>query len=158
MIDLKPFYQNPINEALLKPWSRDGYTFATDGRIAVRLPEVEGIPDNPKAPDVMKIWPKEPDEYIDLPDIPPVTVDPCPWCCDYEKHEVCEECGGTGFMEKAVSVRVGPTLYSNIYLDMIKDLPGLKFGPHVAEKGGTRPPPAIFKFVGGEGLLMPCFE
>ncbi|MFA5348374.1 MAG: hypothetical protein WC294_09570 [Methanoregula sp.] len=159
MIDLKPFYQNPINEVLSKPWSRGGYTFATDGRIAIRVPEIESVPDNPNAPDVMKIWPKEPGEYIALPEnIPPVTVDPCPWCCDYEKDAVCEECNGTGFIEKAEFVRVGPTLYSNIYLNMIKDLPSLKFGSRVVKKGDRRPTPAIFKFDGGEGLLMPIFE
>jgi hypothetical protein len=155
MIDLKPFCAKD-REEIQKPWSHGGYTWATNGHIIIRVPENKDIPDNPKAPDGMKVWPKEPEEYFDIPAIPPVKYDPCQWCGEYEG--VCEECYGEARFERREGIRIGPTLYSSIYLRMIENFPEIKFGPHIIKPGDRRPSAAIFKFKGGEGLLMPCFE
>lgn len=38
------------------PWSVDNFTLATDGVVIVRVSRLRSIPENPKAPDVSKLF------------------------------------------------------------------------------------------------------
>jgi hypothetical protein len=56
-INLPPFCarKSDCRYYLRRPWSRDGHTYATDGRIAVRVPRRDDIPENEEAPDLERI-------------------------------------------------------------------------------------------------------
>lgn len=46
MIDLKPFYDNGESRSwLAAPWSRHGFTWATNGKILIRVPQRDDVPE-----------------------------------------------------------------------------------------------------------------
>ena len=47
-----------------KPFLRDGYTWAITGRILLRTAPVEGLLENPNAPDVTTVFEKN---FVDVP-------------------------------------------------------------------------------------------
>jgi hypothetical protein len=127
LADLQPFCgTEPTRLALHQPFPVNGYTYATDARILIRVPFIPGTPEiegHPKNPD--EVIPEKLDGYIpvELPpgwqDIPEKTT-PCEHCkttgkltytmrqcpdcdgdgtveCDHCHHEAdCETCRGSG--------------------------------------------------------------
>lgn len=161
MIDLQPFCsKDETRYQLTKPWSRDGYTWATDGRVLLRIPGVHAEP-NPEAPNAEKLgtfFSTGPE--ITMPKIPFLETKPCAWCkgrgrvctCDFcdNKACICDGCDGTGKIEKAVSVPVGAGRFSNHYLAKIATLPGLRLFPSSDDPTAAM----FFIFDGGCGYLM----
>jgi hypothetical protein len=140
---------------LSRPWSRDIYTFASNGHILIRVKRLDDIPDNPEAPKTFHLWPKDIPPFIEIPDFPEPEFTPCVACNGTGRisctGDVCEECDGDKKDQVIVKVKVGICLFSNHYLAMIKKLPGLQFAP--PEKDTLKP--AYFLFYDGDGLLMP---
>ena len=159
-----------------RPWSRGSWTYATNGHIVLRLPKLPDVSENPKAPDVEKLFQdadeRGPYEWVDVPE---VTVNwlECPDCSgtgiwtEGLKHPTeCEECDGKGKFTRRVPVKfeIGKVAIglSNIYLDLIrKELPNPKIGLIEAAATTyfrvvpTNGVPVKIKFDGGIGLLMP---
>lgn len=72
---------------------------------------------------------------------------------DAEFSFKCEDCEGSGEIKLPgkyiVQGAAGTTQISAIYLDMIKDLPNVMIAPYDETSG------FLFRFDGGEGMLMP---
>ena len=165
-IDLTVFCSGPDRPIFMTPWTRDGYTYATDGHVLVRVPHWDDIPNNDKAPDVAGryAFKKPVAEPVEIPALPPPELEPCPWCDDEEDGEECFGCTearnctgwkGGGIVRKRVEVTVGGVLYADRYIELIKELPGLKFYPAPYSGANRKANAAYFTFDGGDGLLMP---
>ena len=138
--DLQPFCDS-ISSNLSRPWTRGGYTYATNGHVMVRVPALADVDDNPDAPDAAAIFEKyfkaDDPTILDWSRVPtPKTQEiNCPDCdgTGFE-HEcprcdcACEECDGTGVVTngKINWVQVRGIQFSSKYLLMLRRLPGLK--------------------------------
>jgi hypothetical protein len=172
-----------------KPWSRNVYTFATNGHVVIRIKRLDDVPENPKAPGTFNLWPKRIPPFVEIPDLPEQEFESCKECggagkisicpeCDgdcvvtfknkYNEYEcdcescggsgkakghdqICDECDGSGNFPLIKTIKVGNCFFSNHYLALIKELPGLKFAPHETDQIAA----AYFSFDDGDGLLMP---
>jgi hypothetical protein len=141
------------------PFSRAGYTWATDGKILLRVPLRADVPDVEGAPHTERVWSDAkgafvPVQAFKVPDPERMqcdvcegrgTMHDCPDCtCE------CDECEGTGQIEEAtfVSIGDGPTMQRK-YALKIMALPGLEV--EVPELTVER---MHFRFEGGEGIVM----
>ncbi len=163
-LKLEIFCKNPTSERFARPWSRGKYTYSTDGKILVRIPRRDGVPENPDAPDAELLYSKS---IVDAKtwhllsevDIPEMQMEKCPWSDALDRKtgaclEGCEEdCNnGTGIIKKLQLVKIGPCYFESSYLRMLKNLPGqCALGIPDKPLGMTK-----ITFAGGDGLLMPC--
>ena len=172
MIDLTKFCSTDSTRFNIQnPFSLGEFTYATDGNILIRVDRLGNIAENPKAPDCERLFAEaiaraEPD-WMDLPEFK-------------LKRDPCLTCKGTGYLKEGTKVDIpcakdfpgaflctdncadGVVLsgYAKIdgvalasrYLDLIKDLPGIKISVFKPMK------PVRIKFDGGEGLIMPMME
>lgn len=100
---LKKFcYPDNMRPNLMEPFSRDGYTWASDGRIMIRVPEIPGAVGHKKAPDPWTAWLKKPlEEYIPA-ELPQgwqemeVEYFECQTCQGTGQVYICPECEGEG--------------------------------------------------------------
>lgn len=163
MIDLMPFCsRDDARPYIERPYSRGEWTYATDGRILVRVPRIDDVPDNDKAPDAQKLFDQNTGgEHIKLPafEIPkPGPAEECDECegrgVDHECPDckcTCSECHGTGepVRGKRTSVGIDHVTFAGRYMLLLQALPNVELtlppGPDV---------PSHFRFDGGEGLLM----
>jgi hypothetical protein len=80
------------------PFTRGKWTYATDGRIAVRVPALEGIPQGEVA--VENVFTAITSQEFPLPaDIPEPAQEKCSACKGYGKITICSECDGEGTKE-----------------------------------------------------------
>jgi hypothetical protein len=169
MINLQQFcekdddYLSESRKWLGRPFSRGDWSYASDGRILLRVPRLpdvpEGVAASSKAEELFAEVAGEP--FVNptpnkLPEIDDDeecaecdgrgTAHDCPTC-----HCACLACDGTGIENPwlHLSIGYGQAVFHALYIARIKDLPDLKFGKPDAEK------PMRFQFDGGEGLLMP---
>jgi len=86
--------------ALSDPFNCDGYTFATDGHICIRVDVDNSVESHPEAPKTMKgifLTCDDDSKYIDIPEIEGISlVVGCPVCGGSGKLSVCPECEGNG--------------------------------------------------------------
>lgn len=157
-INLKPFC-NTNNEDMFQaktslPFHQGGWTYATDRRIILRLPQRRDIKEvSDKPPDLNKSklpWIHDNvSQWIPLPtEIPPLLKEKCYCGGDYKE---CLDCNGSGEEEKPEAVPVGGKLISNKYLLLIKTLPNPMLAPDATKNLEA----CLFKFDGGVGLIMP---
>lgn len=154
---------DPSRESLHHPITQGDYTYATDGRICVRVPAIEGA-QFALRPDFGAIWPASFDVYMPatLPDGFDDMKDPATKCqtCQGRGHVTCETCGhdhacgdcdGDGFIIDLVPVPLsgGVCFAASHYLRLVMSLPG------AAIQCLDLTSPIRFTFDGGEGLLMP---
>lgn len=145
------------------PWSEGMWSYASDGRIMVKIPRDVNIPENPKAPTRLhEVWKAFPDGEVDwmpLPEIPE-KPDPerCGEClgsgrciCSCEHEHDCGQCDGTGEKEVIQSIHYGVRRMNCDYLRLIERLPN----PLCAVAYGDKHTALAFKFDGGTGLVMP---
>jgi hypothetical protein len=166
MLDLQRFCGNQFGrEYLHKPFSRNGFTYATNGHIMVRVAL------RPDVPDVDKKFNQErPLEGIEtatfyrpsfeLPAMP-TEVGEC-LSCDGSGHEHtcphctcrCESCGGSGEEnpEKRRSATIGVKIFAMNYIRQMLSLPGIELAVMESEPDEK---PLLFRFDGGVGALMP---
>lgn len=164
---LKRFcYAHDDRPALQQPWSDGEYTFASDGRIMLRVPRLADAPENtaaPKADGVRVILATAHDalsesDWQDLPTTPEKPEpDRCENCdgdgrcncrCCGDFHP-CGKCDGEGKIEKIHCVALGIRKMNGDYLRLMATLPGLKVAPNHGENDEK---PLAFKFDGGIGV------
>jgi len=155
-----------INQRISEPWTRDGFTFATNGHVLIRLPAIEEIAVKSDAVDAMKVIQEtpEPKEWFPIPDVAP-PKEPKEEICDecdgkgetecrtcYQIAE-CPECEGTGKIIPDIiiaPIEISGILFSSLYLHQIKThFPDAEIGPNEYPKA------ARLRFAGGNGLLIP---
>lgn len=162
-IDLSPFCGTEGRYAIRDPWVFKGWRYATDGKIAVRTPSSE--PDTkwekgtiaPPAQDIFSQYPGK--QWQAWPDGPYVIrFIKCETCegrgetfCDHcENWGKCADCDGKkGSMGQSHLV-VADRWIKLAYCELIRVLPSIEFSP---DTPSNRPLP--FRFMGGEGVVMP---
>jgi hypothetical protein len=157
--DLRKFCSG-WNANIQRPWSRGDFTYATNGKIIVRTPRLDNVPDHEFAPDAARLKWDNHAHAFPIPDLPDPLVEACPDCCGDEDYMPgCEECSGSGNVLVWGHTDIGGMRYDNEYLALIKGLPGYQFCPVQYDwSKGNRPDPSPFTFDGGDGLLMPVKE
>lgn len=171
-IDLQSFCSHgddAIRYDTHKPFVFDGWLYATDCRICIRVPTTDPTTDG-KYPRADRLFTPFAGTFTPLPEIqacescrfaPGPHKETCDGCggdgmcdrCPCEKPHTCGVCQGTGQEETYCDCRVEilPGLdVEGRYYGMLKTLPGAKIGHH-----GTETDPIRIVFDGGEGLLMP---
>lgn len=160
-IDLKPFCStDPFRPYLMQPWSRGGYTYATNGHILVRVALRDDVPDNSKAPDaetVIAACGKHDMRSLPKYMLPKEKLTPCEKCSGTGNRHPCPECtcgscdscDGNGVEFDDTSVAVGQASVAARYLRLLSRLPNIQV-PHWPQAGGPMP----FTFDGGTGVLM----
>ena len=149
--------------AINSPFSQEQWTYATDGRVIVRVPRLADVPENEKAPKNIdeNIWRKNPGltGWQDLPTYPKPTEVECETCGGGGVHECscgdshgCANCDGSGIVpEPVVGVKIGRQHAANNYLHLLSELPSVKISESAVDEHHA----LHFIFDGGEGLLMP---
>lgn len=146
-----------------KPFTISPHTYATDGRIMVRVPEIHGadIIDARTTVNVAYLF-RDPVDLSREIQVADITVDaPMETCgrCDgdgkYEcgtcghEHDPCPECAGRG--EKvpgSTRIKIGGAEFLFRYVRILKTLAGCSIVVNGMD-------PAAFRFDGGDGLLGP---
>lgn len=147
---------------LHKPFTKDGYTWATSGHMIVRVPIVDGIGDHEGTPNVSKVFndafseknmrplmcavPEIADNERDCEECDGRgTEHDCPDCkCE------CEYCNGSGRIKAKTSISVGGALFNAEYIKLLSSLPNL-----IIQGDPEKFKPMSFTFDGGCGLIMP---
>jgi len=164
-VELQKFCENATNCRIKRPFNKGPWTYATNGHIMIRVPLIAGFRDD--GPNAEKLYDdamKADGECVAfaIPALPPVTIDSeeCSKCNGSgSKHDCpgctceCEECEGAGEVktnsDKAISVQIGKVPFACEYIRLLGELPGLCLREPAEEKA------LLFKFDGGEGMLMP---
>jgi hypothetical protein len=165
MIDLRPFCAiGDYGVAKMdEPWVLDGWRYATDGRILVRVPAA-GVPNTITIPD--HHFPPAQKLFAESP-----AVEPIPWptaplvlksieclqcdgsgrigCEDCDNLERCLVCGGIGYGSLPLYRKVGEHMIAVAHDMIIRSLPNVRWFPG---KHYLHPLPFIFD--GGEGRQM----
>ena len=187
-IDIQSFCaKDDIRSYLMTPFVIDGYTYASNGHIIVRVPGGEPDPGQtlpePVRQAVLKMFATEYTDYEPLPEIPPPQL--CSECagtgeveeyecedCDghgeftHGNHEYCcKECDGSGKVPGGECPKYG--CWSGQMRQPIRVGPAFIDGRYlrlIAALPNARirvvgpEAAAAFLFDGGEGRVMPCRE
>jgi hypothetical protein len=169
-IDLQPFCGKEESRPYVnQPFRIGDFTFATDGRILLRIPAEDGDLPPAGAPgglsgQLVHMF-KDLSEAVfaapgsaTLPPAPPTGECPscdgrgfvhdCPHC-----ECVCKGCDGRGDLdpEKATSTTFAGATFCLAYIRQMLALPSIEIAAETAANGG----PMLFRFAGGVGVLMP---
>jgi hypothetical protein len=147
--------------SLQNPFSIGKFTYATNGWVAIRVPRMEDVPENPLAPDIKKaVTFGAPATPLVLRNIAIPELRDCLECngkgtrycvCpDCTGTHYCDDCNGLGKHGKCVRVRVGTREFSDSVLRTLATLEGVEI-----ESEGAPDSPAQFTFHGGYGVVMP---
>lgn len=149
---------------LMQPFTRDGWTWATDGRIMVRVPVIPEVPETDAIPSISEVFASNPEVPLHDPVPVPDAKEPqdCTMCgatgyvyCPYCQHfETCKNCDGTGktaFDNRYNRwQRIDGQPFACRYTRLVMSLPGAKIG--VGTVKGL--PYMLFSFDGGSGILL----
>lgn len=147
-------------------WS-DGYTYATDGRVAVRTNSIQAdLEANPKAPDPTT-QPWEKDAYSSTPITLPPAASPdmftrqCETCMGEgvvtrdacSSRTPCTVCDSKGTIEKPVDVQIAGCKHGigQVYINLLR-----KHGVEQVYAPADGTAPFYFRAGDFEGLVMPC--
>ena len=145
--------EDETREYLRSPWTRDGFTWASNGKILVRapaLPEVEST-GGPNTTRVWETWDTEPDQWFPVPECAMPPPMKCTWCDGTGKDPSdrrfkCDECKGTKIETDWKShLLIGGVAYAKIYLALIQ---GWEIAPNGLNAAWIRKGDCL-------GLLMP---
>lgn len=153
-LDLQRFCADDTDQRhyLRRPWSRDVYTYASNGCIIMRVPRIVGVRTNAKAPDPTKLMKQKPGEWFPVPKTrmpPEVTCELCEGSGrePYDKRYKCAECmGKKSNPDIKAHTTIGPAKFANRFLALIQ-------GWQIAPPGKSDPAP--IRNGEAEGLLMP---
>ena len=165
-LDLQPFCStDEVRPYLMKPFSRHGFTWATNGHILVRVTLRSDISDVDKKFNIAGPLQDFESASFFKPEYflpPPVPAPVGCAACDGRGHEhdcpscgcICGACDGKGEVnpENNMSVSIGPTPFSLKYIRQILSLPGIEIETLAADQSMK---PLFFRFDGGIGALMP---
>lgn len=151
-------------KAIMSPFSQDAWTYATDGRLMLRVPRFAEAPEREDAPKNIDkhIFSNNPISNLwqPIPDLPPLlTEEPCRHCkgsgeceCKCGNIHDCEHCEGSGTVPLAAQrIQIGVNYVSHVYLWKLKELPDVQVCPSAKDNNS---PIGIRFDGGGEGLLM----
>ncbi len=147
------------------PWVKDGFTWATDAAMLVRLDSpLEGVEENPKAIATQSAFDKYQTpidaKWQPVPAVTPVyKFVPCVFCdgtgtcqCpECEADHKCGKCDGDGGCDQHESVDVLGRLASTVRMSKF----GVIRGIEMTSTYDDPKTPIAFRFPGGIGLLMP---
>ena len=130
-IDITPFCASPeANRCQIeRPWSRGKWTYATDGKIVVRIPRDPEVPENKLAPSAMPLF-----------------------TAHFKGARTFQPFEGTPLVDMK-TCKLGTRVLSAKYLSLIAALPE----PEIAAEFGAPIDPLPFRFASGlgHGLVMP---
>lgn len=151
--------------ALTAPWIRDGWRYATDGRLCVRMP-AEGLQDTAAVyiPPAGEVFAINFEPYADKcrkpwPDLMQIVMydGTCPQCdgfgelgCSECFKRTCLTCHGKKTTKQEHFAHVGNHAVRPVYARKIADLPGVRWAAGIAS---NKPLPFVFDG-GGQGLVM----
>lgn len=160
-IDLKPFCGNEweVRAALRAPWVQDGWLYATNGHVCVRLPAIEANSVGPRHPkNVSALFNKAfnvEGEFIAFPTLPCLVN--CPVCGgsgsvedEHGDTDCCFNCYGSGF--DWTRQEVGDSGFNLLYMHQLSALPNARICTN-----GKKDAAAVL-FDGGQAILMPMRE
>jgi hypothetical protein len=112
-LDLQKFCSKEIaKDALRKPFTQDGITWATNAWVAVGVPALADVPENDGAPNMGKLGKGlEPGEWFE---IPAVDVHSCTNCEGEITDIECHECKGHGHVTLTNDYGRGKMIYEGI--------------------------------------------
>jgi len=137
-----------------KPFVLDGYTVATDGRIAVWIPGCHADTEGPqhlgsRIHHLMALHATV-FEWIMWPEAGPAVKQPCPQCQGVNALH-CDDCCGRGWVTELQPIATPSGILSGHYVRMVaKNLPNPTLG--AIKTDGQKPVP--FRFSGGGGVIM----
>jgi hypothetical protein len=149
--------QAPTHPTICTPWTRDGYTYATNSKIIVRVPAIESVPENPQAPNAAALGFHPPYSPVPLPEIPPHTMSPCEACkgegvtycsCEHCEGHTCKKCNGQD-TTPPIQIGKGSRRYNPSDIRLIAQLPNVQ----IDQTADGLNNPTAFTFDGGEGLV-----
>lgn len=99
-MDLDKFCHS-TSESMKRPFTRGEYTYATDGHMIVRIPKLDSVEPNEKAPHVENLgWGFDSVErWVDPPLVSPSLLSDCYVCQGTGRQTPCPECFGDGLIE-----------------------------------------------------------
>ena len=161
-LDLQPFCsRDQARFYICTPFTRDEWTYATDGAICIRVPRREGMTGDEKAPRADTLFPAQFPLLRPFPDLdlPPAEEEDCS-VCDGRGYEhdcpycecLCDTCSGNQRVSTDDSISIGlrGATFACKYMRLLACLPNTLI-PQQLEPNKAMP----FRFDGGEGLLMP---
>jgi len=100
-VDLQKFCGSQDDDRIGRLWSVDQWTMATNGHILIRVPRIDGVEENPKAPKVVgsfvgKCLDREPAVWVKCPEVDGPQSKTCALCAGSGKNFLCPECDGSG--------------------------------------------------------------
>jgi hypothetical protein len=142
---------------LTTPFTLDGWRYATDGYVCIRVPTSKRRPSAPeKTPDVLKLpwgalaspalrpW-KATDAYRDF--------DECS-SCEGEEYVACHACHGKREAWQVVRYRIDGRIVQRRFFGRVAGLPGVQLATHAILTDHVG-----FTFAdGGQGLVVPMLE
>lgn len=162
-LDLKQFCsKDRFREAIVEPFSRGEWSYATNGHLLIRVPRRNDIAEIEKAPHIEHLWPKEAPNYR-VPStlvLPPPKEEDCRTCDGRgTKHDCpdcgcdCDDCGGTGHIstDRNVGIMVGKTPIAMRYARVLLSLSGIQVDDISALVDSVFV--MRFRFDGGDGIL-----
>lgn len=183
-IDLSKFCDPESSRySIQKPWVKNGYTYATDGRVLVRVdtadePDTVAEPGSglrfPKADDILPPLAASESDWLPWPKVEPCETCmasnkiPCIECdghgecnlCRCKTPHECGNCDGTGSIDcetctdiGGFSHRFGKAEIALKYAFAISALPDVKYLPQEKPDGVVR-----FRFDGGEGAVASLYD
>lgn len=162
--DLQRFCStDETRHAITKPFTRGDWTYATDGRIAVRVPKLDGLSDIDYAKTIDAIFSTPLTTgfmEVDTVKVPAEKRNTCSTCGGEGSYPIniggtvekceCNNCDGEGKIDKIETIIFGTQWTSTHYLGLVASIPGVKLAcnPDQYDK-------LWFIFDGGCGVLMP---
>lgn len=156
-VDLTPFCASERfgGANMTRPFSRGEWTYATDGKVAARVPRRSDVPEYDDAPHIERVWPKEA-ALIFMPVVQTTLPDPEYAQCDIcdgrgTQHDCpdcqcrCDQCDGEGRLETTASVAAGSALITRRVAELLMKLPEAEVAPVSVMI-------MQFRFRGGEGI------
>ena len=157
---------HPDRPELVRPFSIDTWTYATNGHVLVRVPRRDDVAENETAPNVARMFPDDAPKarYKPAPkfEIPRgltarrnVSVAAAPGKRTITGVQTVSACATAATarerLPKLVTVKIGRASFNSKYVSWLQQLPNLELDR--VPRGFK---PMRFRFDGGEGLLMPC--
>lgn len=159
VVDLKSFCGDELARPYLhKPFSIGKFTFATDGRLMVRVPRQDGVPEHDgPIKNANKPFDKiRESTTFSRPEfaVPSLDDEECLTCEGHGyEHDCpdcscrCVKCGGTGIAK--ASITYDGINFDAAYFAKVLAIPGVELS---SARDGE---PLFFRFDGGVGALMP---
>lgn len=136
--------QDESRPNLLKPMSKGGFTFASDGRIAIRVERIESSEQSKHQQTVDAL------ESLFASESFKVEVGWIPVIEPTYTRRCCAECGSL-LVASIDAVEVGNKLIGSYYINKMMLLPNCQINPTDNDRFSPMP----FRFDGGIGLIMP---